>query len=274
MIDIIKEILSQPFMVRALIVGVLLAICSSFLGVSLILKRYSMIGDGLSHVGFGSLAIATAMNWAPISVSIPVVVISAFFLLRISENSKIKGDAAIAMISVVSLAGGVMIISISTGINTDVCNYMFGSILGMTKSDLHLTIILSIAIMVAYILLYNRIFAVTLDETFTKATGNRASLYNSTIAIMTAIIIVLGMRMMGAMLVSSLIVMPSLTAMRVCKSFKTVIINAVVISVSCVLIGIFISYTMATPTGASIVICNFAMFIFYHIISRLRLIKK
>ena len=153
MIELVKEIVSYPFMVRAIIVGSLVAVCSALLGVSLVLKRYSMIGDGLSHVGFGALAIAASMNVAPLKVSIPVVVIAAFFLLRMSENSKLKGDAAIAMISTGSLAGGVMIISMTTGMNTDVCNYLFGSILGMTNSDLQLTIVLSIFVIATYIFL-------------------------------------------------------------------------------------------------------------------------
>ena len=158
MIELVKEIVSYPFMVRAIIVGSLVAVCSALLGVSLVLKRYSMIGDGLSHVGFGAFAIAASMNVAPLKVSIPVVVIAAFFLLRMSENSKLKGDAAIAMISTGSLAGGVMIISMTTGMNTDVCNYLFGSILGMTNSDLQLTIMLSIFVIATYIFMYNRFF--------------------------------------------------------------------------------------------------------------------
>ena len=266
MIDIINEMLSFPFMVRAIIVGSLVAVCSALLGVSLVLKRYSMIGDGLSHVGFGALAIAASMNVAPLKVSIPVVVIAAFFLLRMSENSKLKGDAAIAMISTGSLAGGVMIISMTTGMNTDVCNYLFGSILGMTNSDLQLTIMLSIFVIATYIFMYNRIFSVTLDESFTNATGNKGQRYNTVIAILTAIIIVLGMRMMGAMLVSSLIVIPALSSMRIFKSFKTVIISSVFIALICLWIGIIISYVFATPTGASIVVCNLIVFFIYTII--------
>lgn len=266
MIELVKEIVSYPFMVRAIIVGSLVAVCSALLGVSLVLKRYSMIGDGLSHVGFGALAIAASMNVAPLKVSIPVVVIAAFFLLRMSENSKLKGDAAIAMISTGSLAGGVMIISMTTGMNTDVCNYLFGSILGMTNSDLQLTIVLSIFVIATYIFMYNRIFSVTLDESFTNATGNKGQRYNTVIAILTAIIIVLGMRMMGAMLVSSLIVIPALSSMRIFKSFKTVIISSVFIALICLWIGIIISYVFATPTGASIVVCNLIVFFIYTII--------
>ncbi|MPN42437.1 High-affinity zinc uptake system membrane protein ZnuB [bioreactor metagenome] len=176
-----------------------------------------MIGDGLSHVGFGALAIATALNVAPLKISIPIVIISAFLLLRLSENSKIKGDAAIAIISTGSLAVGVMVISITTGMNVDVCNYMFGSILAMSKDDVTLSIILSCVVLILYILFYSKIFAVTFDENFSRATGTKAGLYNMLIALLTAITIVIGMRLMGVLLISSLIIFPSLTSMRILK---------------------------------------------------------
>lgn len=270
MLSIIREMTTYPFMTRALLVGTLVSLCASLLGVSLVLKRYSMIGDGLSHVGFGALALATALNMAPLEVSIPIVVVAAFLLLRISESSRIKGDAAIAMISTVSLAIGVMIVSLTTGMNTDVCNYLFGSILGMSHSDVRLSIFISGAVIILFIIFYNRIFSVTFDETFTKATGTGAGFYNMIIAFLTALIIVLGMRMMGSLLISSLIVFPALTAMRVCKSFKGVILNSAVISVLCLWIGMVISYEFATPTGASIVICNIIMFFIYWIIGGVR----
>ena len=175
------------------------------------------------------------MNVAPLSVSIPVVVLAAFVLLKLSENSKIKGDAAIALISTSSLAVGVVVISMTTGMNTDVCNYMFGSILAMSKDDVTLSIILSIVVLFLFIIFYNKIFAVTFDETFAKAIGTKTDLYNMLIAFLTAITIVLGMRLMGVLLISSLIIFPSLTAMRVCKKFKTVTINAAIVSVACFL---------------------------------------
>lgn len=266
MLDLLQEIFSYPFMVRAFVVGTLVTLCASLLGVSLVLKRYSMIGDGLSHVGFGALAIATALNAAPLAVSIPIVVVAAFLLLRISESSKIKGDAAIALISTGSLAVGIMIVSMTTGMNTDVCNYLFGSILGMSKSDVHLSIGLCIVVLVLFILFYQRIFAVTFDETFARATGTNAGLYNMLIALLTALVIVLGMRMMGSLLISSLIVFPSLTSMRLCKSFKAVIFNSAIISIVCLWVGLVISYVYATPTGASIVICNIGIFLIYWLI--------
>ena len=267
MIETLMQMFSYTFLVRALVVGLLVSLCASLLGVSLVLKRYSMIGDGLSHVGFGTLAVSTAAGLAPLAVSVPIVVLAAFLLLRISENSKIKGDAAIALISTGSLAVGVIVISLTTGMNTDVCNYMFGSILAMSKSDVYLSIILSIVVLILFVFFYNKIFAVTFDETFARATGTNTGIYNMLIAFLTAITIVLGMRMMGAMLISSLIIFPALTAMRVCKKFKSVIICAAFISVICFFIGVVISYIYATPTGASVVAVNMIAFLLFSLIA-------
>ncbi|MFT4144042.1 MAG: metal ABC transporter permease [Mobilitalea sp.] len=263
MINTLIEMFSYTFLVRAVIVGLLVSLCAALLGVSLVLKRYSMIGDGLSHVGFGSLAIATAMNAAPLSVSIPVVVLAAFFLLRLSENSKIKGDAAIALISTSSLAIGVVVISLTTGMNTDVCNYMFGSILAMSKDDVTLSIVLAIVVLILFLLFYHKIFAVTFDENFARATGVKTNIYNMLIAFLTAITIVLGMRMMGALLISSLIIFPALTSMRVCKTFRSVTICSALVSVLCFFIGVVGSYLYATPTGASVVIINIIGFFLF-----------
>lgn len=265
MINTLIEMFSYTFLVRAVIVGLLVSLCSALLGVSLVLKRYSMIGDGLSHVGFGTLAIATAMNMAPLTVSIPVVVLVAFLLLRISENSQIKGDAAIALISTSALAIGVVVISMTTGMNTDVCNYMFGSILAMNKDDVTLSVVLAMVVLVLFILFYNKIFAVTFDENFAQATGTKTGIYNMLIAFLTAITIVLGMRMMGALLISSLIIFPALTSMRICKKFKTVTICSAIISVFCFFIGVVGSYLYATPTGASVVIINIVAFLLFWI---------
>ena len=270
MLELISEMLSYPFLVRALVVGILVSLCAALLGVSLVLKRYSMIGDGLSHVGFGALAIATALHWTPLMVSVPVVVLAAFLLLRLSENSKIKGDAAIALISSSALAVGVMTVSLTTGMNTDVCNYMFGSILAMSISDVYLSIGLSAVVLILFVFFYNKIFAVTFDETFAKATGTRSGLYNMLIAFLTAITIVLGMRMMGALLISSLIIFPSLTAMRVCKRFRSVVVTAGVISVCCFFVGIVLSYVFATPTGASIVAVNLVLFVLFSLVGKIK----
>lgn len=263
MINILMEMFSYTFLVRAVIVGLLVSLCAALLGVSLVLKRYSMIGDGLSHVGFGTLAIATALNAAPLTVSIPIVVLAAFLLLRISENSKIKGDAAIALISTSSLAIGVVVISFTTGMNMDVCNYMFGSILAMSKNDVILSVILAIIVLILFVLFYNKIFAVTFDENFAKATGVKTGLYNMLIAFLTAITIVLGMRMMGALLISSLIIFPALTSMRICRTFKSVTICSAIVSIICFFFGVVGSYAYATPTGASVVIVNIVAFILF-----------
>ena len=269
MIDIFMEMLSYPFLVRALLVGVFVSLCAALLGVSLVLKRYSMIGDGLSHVGFGSLAIATALGLAPLEVSIPIVVAAAFLLLRISENSKIKGDAAIALISTASLAIGVIVVSITTGMNTDVCNYMFGSILAMSKSDVWLSIGLSVLVLILFVIYYQKIFAVTFDESFARTTGTNTNRFNMLIAFLTAITIVLGMRMMGALLISSLIIFPALTSMHLCRRFRTVIICSAFISGICFVIGIMISYVYATPTGASVVVVNIILFFTFWMIKKI-----
>ena len=270
MFDTVIEMLSYPFMTRAFLVGSLVALCSALLGVSLVLKRYSMIGDGLSHVGFGAMAIAAAMNAAPLTVAIPVVIIAAILLLRISGNAKIKGDAAIALISTTSLAVGVMVISLTTGMNTDVYNYMFGSILAMSAEDVKLSLVLSVFVLILFIVFYHKIFAITFDETFARATGVKAGVYNTLIAVLTAVTIVLGMRMMGALLISSLIIFPALTSMRVCRTFKSVIINAAVISVVCLIAGVTLSYVAATPAGASVVLANLVMVVLYTVVGAVK----
>ena len=267
MFSAIVEIFNYPFFARSVVVGVLVSLCAALLGVSLVLKRYSMIGDGLSHVGFGALAIATAMNAAPLAVSIPVVVLAAFLLLRISENSKINGDAAVALISTVSLAIGVIVVTLTTGLSTDVCNYMFGSILTMSKGDATLSFILAPIVLTLFILFYNKIFAITFDEIFTRATGIKTGFYNMLIAFLTAITIVLGMRMMGALLISSSIIFPALTSMHLFKKFKSVSIYSAIIAIFCSLIGSIGSYFWKTPTGASTVLVNLSVFLLFWLIS-------
>lgn len=263
MINALTEIFSYSFLVRAVIVGLLVSLCAALLGVSLVLKRFSMIGDGLSHVGFGALAVAAALNMAPLTVSIPIVVLAAFLLLRMSENSKIRGDAAIALISAGSLAVGVMIVSFTTGMNTDLHSYLFGSILAMSEDDVKLSVALAAVVLILFILFYNKILAVTFDENFAKAVGVKTEIYNMLIAFLTAITIVLGMRMMGALLISSLIIFPALTSMRLCKTFGSVTICSAVVSVVCFFTGVVISYVKAAPTGASIVLVNMAAFLLF-----------
>jgi zinc transport system permease protein len=230
------------------------------LGVSLVLKRYSMIGDGLSHVGFGALSVSLALGLAPLEVSLPVVTVTAFLLLRLSERSVIKGDAAIALISSSAIAVGVIVVSLTTGMNVDVYNYMFGSILAMSESDVVLSAGVSAAVLVLYLLFYNKIFAVTFDESFARATGTKAGRYNMLIALLTALVIVVGMRMLGALLISSLIIFPALTSMRVFKSFRSVVVCSAILSVVCFCIGILISFLWSVPVGASIVVVNLAAF--------------
>ena len=271
--NVLSEMLSYPFMVRALFGGMLVSLCASLLGVSLVLKRYSMIGDGLSHVSFGALSIALAMGWSPLKVSIPVVVLAAFFLLRITENSRIKSDAAIAMISASSLAIGIIVTSLTTGMTTDVSSYMFGSILAMSKEDVRFAAVLSVIVLGLFLFCYNKIFAVTFDESFAKATGVRVSAYNMLISVLTAVTIVLGMRMMGAMLISSLVIFPCLTSMRVFKSFTSVVISSGILSLVCFLLGMMASYQFSTPAGASVVVVNliaFGLFSMWQVLGRKR----
>ena len=270
MINLVSEMMSYPFIVRAMIVGILVSLCSSLLGVSLVLKKYSMIGEGLSHVSFGAIAIAVALGVSPLKISIPIVMIVAFLLLRIKDSSKIKGDSAIALISSSSLAIGVISIAITTGMNTDVCNYMFGSILAMSKNDVYLSVVLSIVVIFLFTIYYNKIFAITFDENFTKSTGINVNFYNMIIAILTAITIVLGMRMMGAMLISSLIIFPSIISMKIFKSFKSVVISSGIVSILSFCIGMIISYKFSTPTGASIVVVNIIIFILSIIVEKVK----
>ena len=260
MIQLLQEIFSYGFLVRAILVGSLVALCAALLGVSLVLKRYSMIGDGLSHVGFGALAVATALGMAPMAVTIPVVVLAAFLLLRLSSTGRLKGDAAIAMISTGALAVGVIVLSLSTGMTSDVNNYLFGSMLAMSEGDVTLSLILGAAVLTLFLVFYRRIFAVTFDETFARATGTRAEGYNLLLAILTAVTVVLGMRMMGALLISSLMIFPALSAMRVFRSFRSVTVCSAVLAVCCFAAGMTASYALETPSGASVVAVNILAF--------------
>ena len=274
--ELISAFFSYAFLTRALFAGVLIALCAALLGVSLVLKRYSMIGDGLSHVSFGALSIALAIGWSPLKLSIPVVVLAAFFLLRITENGKVKSDAAIAMISASALAVGIVVTSLTTGMTTDVSSYMFGSILAMSTADVKMAAVLSVVVLGLFVFCYNKIFAVTFDENFAKATGVSVSSYNVLIAVLTAVTIVLGMRMMGAMLISSLIIFPALTSMRIFKSFRGVVICSGVLAVVCFLLGIIFSYGFSTPAGASVVMVNLAAFVLFTIAQSvlMRVVKK
>lgn len=266
MIDIIRDMLSYSFMVRAIIVGVIISFCASLLGVSLVLKRYSMIGNGLSSVGFGATGVALAAGLAPLTVSLPVVIVAAFLLLQINERAKIKGDSATALISTAAMAIGVMAIFLSKGLSTDVCNYLFGSILGIRQQDVNISYGLSALVLTLFVLFYNRIFAVTFDESFAEATGSKTGTYKALISLCTALIVVVGMQMMGSLLITSLIVFPAITAMRLFKSFRSVITASAIISVICFLIGMVISYQYNTPTGASVVMVNLTVLAIFQLI--------
>ncbi|MBQ8506024.1 MAG: metal ABC transporter permease [Clostridia bacterium] len=289
--------LEYKFIQRALVVGVLVALCAALLGVTLVLKRYSMIGDGLSHVGFGALSIAASLGFvtvdslpaflpegmkggiarlcagiagSPLPFTLVVVIALAFLILRMSEGSSLRGDAAIALLSTSALAVGVLVTSLTSGMNVDVMNYMFGSILAMSPADVAISVTLSIAVIVLFVLFCNRIFAVTFDEPFARATGTRAGLYNMLIAILTAVTIVIGMRMMGTMLISSLIIFPALTSMRVFSHFRHVLVSSAVVSVVCFVVGIMLSCLYSIPAGAAIVLVNLAVFLIFNLIGKLR----
>ncbi|MDY3983995.1 metal ABC transporter permease [Dysosmobacter sp.] len=266
----ILQMFSYPFMQRALIAGVLVSLCAAMLGVSLVLKRYSMIGDGLSHVSFGALAVAVALGFTPLWFSIPVVILAAFFLLRMANDPHWNSDAAIAVMSASALAIGIIVISQTTGMTTDVDNYMFGSILAMRREDVALSVLLSAAVLVLFVLFYHKLFAVTFDESFSRATGLKVARYNTLLAILTALTIVLGMRMMGAMLISSLVIFPALTAMRLFRSFRGVVVCAAVTSVLCFCAGLTASFALSTPVGASVVCANLMLFLLACLVQKLR----
>lgn len=258
--------MGHSFVRYALIVGVLIALCSSLLGVTLVLKRFSFIGDGLSHTAFGAMAVAAVLNLTNDMIFVlPVTVICAVLLLRTGQNTKIKGDAAIAMISVGSLAVGYLIMNLfstSSNLSGDVCSTLFGSasILTLTKAEVWLCIVLSVVVVIAFIFFYNKIFAVTFDENFARAAGTKAGVYNLLIAVIIAVIIVLAMNLVGSLLISALIIFPALSAMRIFRSFRSVTVCSAVLSVVCALLGILISIMAGTPVGSTIVAADIAAF--------------
>ena len=272
MIEIIDKLVlyfQYPPVWYAMIVGVLIALCSSLLGVTLVLKRFSFIGDGLSHVAFGALAIATAMNLTnSLLLVLPVTIICAIILLRVGQNAKIKGDAAIAMISVGTLAIGYLIMNLfakSSNLSGDVCSTLFGStkFITLSDTDVWLCAVLSALVISVFVIFYNKIFSVTFDEDFATATGNRAKLYNLILAVVIAIVIVLAMNLVGALLISALVIFPALSAMRVFKSFRSVTMCSVIVSVACAVLGLLIAIIAGTPVGSTIVAVNIAGFIVF-----------
>ena len=267
--------LTYPFVRYALIVGVLIALCSSLLGVTLVLKRFSFIGDGLSHVAFGAMAAAAVLKLTnDMPLVLTVTVICAVLLLHVGQNAKIKGDAAIAMISVGALAVGYLLMNLfptSGNISGDVCTTLFGStsILTLTPTEVWLCVVLSVAVAVVFVLFYNRIFSVTFDENFAQATGTNAKLYNLLIAVIVAVIIVLAMNLVGSLLISALVIFPALSAMRVFKSFLSVTVCSAVLSVCCALLGILVSIVGGTPVGSTIVVVDIAAFAVFSLVGRI-----
>lgn len=264
------EMFSYGFVIRAFCVGIMVCICSSLLGVPLVLKKFSMIGDGLSHVGFGAMTIALALNVAPLYVAVPVMVISAFALLQL-KRAKIDSDAAIAILSSASIAIGIIAASLSGGMNTDVYGYMFGSILAVSTSDVIVSAILCVIIIAVFVFFYNKIFATTFDAGFAEASGTNTRPFDILYALLTAVTIVIGMRIMGTMLISGLIILPAITSMRLCKRFKTTIIVSLAVSVISFTLGMIASYNLSyIPTGAGIVLANVLFLIVFSIIGRLK----
>ena len=277
-ITALQTYLSYSFVRYALIAGVLISLCAALLGVSLVLKRYSMIGDGLSHVAFGAMSIAAVLSLAPMTVAMPVTIVAAVVLLGLNSNGKIKGDAAIAMISVGALALGYLLLNVfqtASNVSGDVCSTLFGStsILTLSVSDVWLCVGLAILVMLTFVIFYHKIFAVTFDEEFARATGTNVRAYNILIAVVTAVVIVLAMNLVGALLISALIIFPALSAMRVFKSFRAVMASAAVISVLCSVLGILASVIYGTPVGSTIVAADIVVFAAFSLAGRLRKAK-
>ena len=252
----LPEMMSYSFMQRAFIVGLLISICAALVGVSLVLRKSSMIGDGLSHTTFGAFAVATALNFAPRWFAIPIVIAASFFILKLSSNKRVNGDALIALLSASSLAIGATAISLTKGVNIDLNSYLFGSILSIGWNEVWLSLALTIMVVLLYVFAHNRIFAITFDEDFAKAIGIKTSVYDAIFAIICSLIVVLGMRLLGALLISSLVIFPTLIAMQFSKSFGRVVIYSVIVSAINFIIGLTASYLISSPTGATIVITN------------------
>ncbi len=272
MIEKLSLYIQYPFVQYALIVGILIALCSSLLGVTLVLKRFSFIGDGLSHVAFGAMAIAAVLNFTnEMLLILPITIISAILLLRTGQNTKIKGDAAIAMISVGALAFGYLLMNVfstSSNLSGDVCTTLFGStsILTLTPDKVWLCVGLSIVVVLAYIFFYHKIFSVTFDEDFAKATGTKANIYNLLVAIIVAVIIVLAMNLVGSLLISALVIFPALSAMRIFRSFKSVTVFSAILSVVCALTGLLVSILAGTPVGSTIVAADVVAFLICYVV--------
>ncbi len=268
MILSIFEMFSYDFVVKAFIVGLAISICSSLLGVNMVLKNKSMIGDGLSHVAFGACAISLCLGWAPLAVTLPVVMVASFLILKLSEKNRIHGDALIALLASSSLAIGYIVIH-AGGINVDINSYLYGSIFGISTEDIVLSIVLVVIVVVAFVLFYNRIFSVTFDEDFSRSTGIKTELYSIIISVLCSLTVVIGMKVMGTLLVSSLIVFPVLSAKQIFKTYKGVVISSCVISVVCFIVGMIINYYIDWPVGATIVVVHLGVLIAFLITGKI-----
>jgi ABC-type Mn2+/Zn2+ transport system permease subunit len=256
----ITEALQYDFILKALLVGSLISICCSFLGVFLVLKKLSLIGDGLAHVSFATIAIALFLSMSPLLVSIPLVILASFLILKINEKAQVHGDAAIGLVSSLAVAIGVLISSLGKGFNVDLFSYLFGSILVIGDLDVWFSIILSIVVILTILVFFNKLFAITYDEEFSRVIGINTKALNYLLSILTSITIVLGIRVVGTLLISSLIIFPTVTALQVSKGFKATILISSIVSVSCVLIGVLASFVLNFPAGATIVLLNAVCF--------------
>lgn len=256
--DTVIATLQLSLVQRALLAGVLVSLCASLLGVILVLKRYSLIGHGLGDVGFAAVALAVALGLPPLTVSMPIVIVASFFIMFISQKSGGSGDAAIGIVSTGALSAGVIITSLAQGFNVDITNYMFGSILSMTEQDVLLSVGLSVVVLLLFALFYNRLFLITYDETYARSCGINVTFYQFFIAFLTALTVVIGMRMMGTLLISSLVIFPAMTAKRLFKSFRAVVAAAAGVAVFCFVTGMLLSLLLNLPTGASVVMVNVA----------------
>lgn len=269
--DFVLQIFSYPFARRAVIAGLLLSVSAALLGVNLVLKRFSMLGDGLSHVSFGSAAVALAAGVAPLEFSMPIVIIAAFLLLRLKQSSKINGDAATVIVSSSALAVGITVATLTTGMNTDISNFMFGSILALGKRDVIIATVCSVGIILVYVMFYQKIFACTFDEDFAYVTGVKTKWYSSINAILTALTVVIGMKLMGALLISSIITFPALSSMRVCKHYKCTVAVAAAVAAIAFSVGLLLSFAFDVPAGAAVVLTNLFAFL---VLSAVGKVKK
>lgn len=270
MIDYFREMFTYSFMVRAAVIGLSVSICSAIIGVNLVQKKFSMIGHALSQIAFAALALALCLHISPMGLTLPITVISAYFLLRIKYNSGLNADARLGLLSTLSIGIGVLLISLSTGINTDICNYLFGSLLAADGIEMFVSLVILCVIVLIYVLFFQKILLITSDEVFAKAAGVNVNFFNGLIAFMTAILIVMGIRTLGTLLISTLLIFPAMSALSISKSYKTVIALAISISLIAFVIGLCLSYSFAIPTGAGITIVNALIFALCYLFKRLR----